>query len=184
MKKTLLILIAILLFTSCGTKKKQLEKTRLEIEAKYKLDSIAFSKVTSEKKKVEEITADETEKEESIEYNGKKGDSLKVIKIGENGKILSGTIYTGTGKAIINNKNKSSNKKTNQKEDLKEVADSKVSVKKEGVKKANTEIKKKEVKTSGFTFITWLWIVGIISVIALGWYLNKRFNLISKLWTR
>jgi len=179
--KFLAIILLSTLSISCVSKKKQLEKTKTEIETKRKLDSVNSSKVFTEKKKVEEAAANETEKEEIIEYNGKAGDSLKVIKIGENGKILSGTIYTGTGKAIINNKEKSTQSKTASNEASKKTTDSNVSVKKEETKKETAKILKKEGKQTGPSFSFYLWLTAIIGIVAGGWYLNRKFKIFLRI---
>ncbi len=176
-----ILLFAIFSLSSCGSKKKQLEKTKSEIEIKRKLDSVNTSKVFTEKKKVEEATSSETEKEEIIEYNGKAGDSLKVIKIGETGKILSATIYTGTGKAIINNKRKTTQTKNTNSEASKKTADSNVSVNLEETKKESAKILKKDNKTTGPSFSFYVWLTAIIAIVAGGWWLNRKFSLIAKI---
>lgn len=184
MKLFIKIIAIILLATfliSCVSKKKQLEKTKTEIETKRKLDSVNTSKIFTEKKKVEEATANETEKEETIEYNGKAGDSLKVIKIGENGKILSGTIYTGTGKAVINNKEKTTQTKNTNTEASKKTADSKVSVNLEETKRETAKTLKKDAKTTGPSFSFYIWITAIIAIVAGGWWLNRKFSLIARI---
>lgn len=175
-----IILLASLLF-SCVSRKKQLQKTKDETEIKRKLDSVTFSKITSEKKQAEVIVSAETEKEKVIEYQGKKGDSLKVIEKGADGKVISETIITGTGTAIIKNKETTLNKIANKAEAFIEIIDSKATVKLEELHKERAEAKKLDVKKTGPSFSFYVWITIILAVIAVGWWLNRKFNIIAKI---
>ncbi|PKP28673.1 MAG: hypothetical protein CVU01_03735 [Bacteroidetes bacterium HGW-Bacteroidetes-18] len=180
LKLIAIILLSSLLF-SCVSRKKQLQKTKNETEIKRKLDSITFSKITSEKKQAEVIVSAETEKEKVIEYQGKKGDSLKVIEKGADGKIISETIITGTGKAIITEKETTLNKIANKAEAFIETIDKKANVKLEELHKERAKTLKKDNKTTGPSFSLYIWITAIIAIVAGGWYLNNKFSLIAKI---
>ena len=183
--KLFIKLIAILLLSSllfsCVSRKKQLQKTKDETEIKRKLDSITFSKISSEKKQAEVIVSAETEKEKVIEYQGKKGDSLKVIEKGADGKVISETIITGTGSATIKNKETTLNKIVNKVEEAIDIVENKAEVKLEEIKKEHAEIKNVAIKKTGPPFSFYIWITAIIAIVAGGWWLNNKFSLIEKI---
>jgi thiol:disulfide interchange protein len=183
--KNIIKFIAILLLASflvsCGSKKKQLEKTKSDIEIKRKLDSVTFSKITSEKNKVEVVAEKETQKEKVIEYQGKKGDSLKVIEKGADGKIISETIITGTGKATVTEKETTLNKIVNKAEAFIETIDKKANVKLEELHKERAKTLKLDVKKTGPSLSFYIWITAIIAIVAGGWWLNNKFSLIARL---
>src|SRR3972149_4215166 len=183
--KTFIKFIAIILLAtfliSCGSKKKQVEKTKSQIEVTRKLDSVASSNTFIASAAKESVNSNETEKEETIEYNGKPGDSLKVIKKGANGKVLSETIYTGSGKATLTSKEKTENKTYDKSEASAKTADSNVSVKEEDSKKESAEAKNVDIEKSGFTFMTWVWILFVVAIIVGIWYLNNKFNIILRI---
>lgn len=165
---------------SCGSRKKQLEKTKTEIETNRKLDSVSSSKTIVASEIKQSASESTIEKEETIEYEGEKGDSLKVIKV-ENGKVISETIITGKGKGTVKNRETKSNTKTNKNEASVKIDGQKVSVKKEETKDEISAAKNLNVQKSGFTFATWLWLFLIALVIVGVWYLNYRFQLITKI---
>ncbi len=175
-----IILLSSLLF-SCVSKKKQLEKTKSDIEIKRKLDSVTFSKITSEKKKVEVVAEKETQKEKVIEYQGKAGDSLKVIEKGPDGNIISETIITGTGKATVTEKETTIDKIVNKAEAFIETIDKKANVKLEELHKEHAKTLKLDVKKTGPSLSFYIWITAIIAIVAGGWWLNNKFSLISKI---
>jgi len=179
--KLLAILFIASLLLSCGSRKKQLEKTKIEIETNRKLDSISSSK-TFVANEVKQSAFEETiENEETIEYEGQKEDSLKVIKIGADGKIISKTIIIGKGKGILKTKATKSNIKTNKNESSIKIDEQKLSLKKEETKTEISATKKLDVQKSGLTFTTWLWLVLMALVIIAVWYLNYRFQLSTKI---
>jgi len=157
--KTFIKFIAIILLAtfliSCGSKKKQVEKTKSEIEVKRKLDSVASSNTFIASAAKESVNSNETEKEE--------------------------TIYTGSGKATLTSKEKTENKTYDKSEASAKTADSNVSVKEEDSKKESAEAKNVDIEKSGFTFMTWVWILFVVAIIVGIWYLNNKFNIILRI---
>lgn len=103
MKKIILFFALIFAVSSCGTIKKIVKKKREKIEidsssAKAELSFFDIKKAI-EKSKEEEIETFS----DVIEYDGKTGDSLHIIKKDENGAIKSHTIVTGAGKLTRKN---------------------------------------------------------------------------------
>ncbi len=178
---SLFLLLMASFFVSCVSRKKQLEKTKSEIETKRKLDSAYVSKTSTSKEVKHSGTSTNTSKEKIIEYEGKAGDSLKVIEKGPDGKVIAETIITGTGKGTVKQKESTSNKIIDKVEAFIETIDSKATVKLEELHKERAEAKKLDVEKSGPSILFYIWITIIIAAIAGGWYLNKRFNVFARI---
>jgi len=176
-----LAFVATAALTSCSSKKKTVEKTKTEIATTKSLDSTATETNVIASAEKQSKTSKETTKEETIEYQGEVGDTLKIFKLGENGKIISGTILTGKGKANFKTKDKTENKTANKTLDSLKISGQKVSVKSEEDKKEASAIKKAATKRTGVSFTTWLWIIGIVAAIIAIWYLNKKFAILLKI---
>jgi len=183
--KNIIKFIAILLLASflvsCGSKKKQLEKTKSEIEVKRKLDSVTFSKTVIASEAKQTVAEKTTSKEKVIEYQGKAGDSLKVIEKGPDGKIISETIITGTGKATVTEKETTIDKIVNKAEAFIETIDKKANVKLEELHKERAKALKLDVKKTGPSLSFYIYITAIIAIVAGGWWLNNKFSLIAKI---
>ena len=93
----LILFIFAALMTSCSAK-----KTVQKFKQKTEIDSSAVVQVNTQKaENTEKTTEEKTESENEIttlEYEGKQGDSLQVIKKDGNGKVIESTTYTGGGK--------------------------------------------------------------------------------------
>ena len=176
-----IILLSSFLLFSCVSKKKQLEKTKSDIEIKRKLDSVTFSKVVIAKEVKQTVAEKTTSKEKVIEYQGKKGDSLKVIEKGADGKIISETIITGTGKATVTEKETTIDKIVNKADAFIETIDKKANVKLEELHKERAKALKLDVKKTGPSLSFYIWITAIIAIVAGGWWLNRKFSLIAKI---
>lgn len=179
MKKYIFILLALILF-NCGSKKKIVNTTKSELDLKVSIDStLVKSSITQEKTKDVSVS-EEIEKEESFEYEGEKGDSLKIIKKGSNGKIISETIYTGKGKITKTSKSKKKNESLENSKSNSELNSSKLDLKKDIHQTKKDKSKEAEITRSGFSFTTLLWILLILGVVAAIYYLNKRFGFIKR----
>ena len=177
----LFIILLGFLFVGCRSKKKAVQTNKSELATKKNIDSSAIVSNTIAKNNKETTISSETEKEETFEYQGELGDSLKIIKKGADGKLISETIYTGKGKIKKTAKTKNSSSASENNEASKKVTDSKVSVKKEAVKKESETTKTVAIEKSGLLIPIWLWIIAIITIVVVLWYINNKFSIFVKI---
>lgn len=165
---------------SCGSRKKQVE-TKKEASQKEVVQehSEQAKEALKSKIKIDEVLK-ESEKEETIEYDGCQGDTLRVIKKGPKGQLLSETIITGKGKARLYSKDKSIDKKSLEQQEIKKEFESKGSFKSKEQEKKLLEDKKVAVEKSGLSFWCWFWLILLIIIVIILAYLNYRFKLITR----
>lgn len=169
-----LMLLSLLVLASCGTRKRELQESKVKYLFESSVDTSFNSKQQLERKMVELIKLNQYSKNTTIEYEGNEGDSLSVQQFGPGGKLISETKIKGKGKAKISESQEelNSDKKLEQTEETK--SDVKASGKKK-IKAAAAE-KKSQLKVERDTSLIpwWLWIL-IVAVLIL--YLNYRFKL-------
>lgn len=170
--KKLLYIISILVLVGCGASKKTTSESEETIDKSIIENTNLETQITGKEDTSSVSTQNQEESEESYEYEGTAGDTLKIIKKGPDGKTLSETILTGSGKGKISNKHRSENTQINN---------SSVTDKKEfkSEKKAISEtsvLKQKEVKKSKDFFSLWNLIWMLLLLINIIIYLKYRFN--------
>lgn len=179
---SLLVLISFVsvLFTSCGSRKKVTEETNSVMISNQVNENATSKKDFSEAKINTSSVSNETENMKSIEYIGEKGDSLKVIQKGADGKIISETIYTGRGKATFNSTQKTSETTADKIATFTKQAEETAAAKITQDEIKNTASKKASVSKSGVSFYTWLKLFLAIVLVSGLYYLNYRFNLLKR----
>lgn len=183
MKKYILIIVCLLLITSCSSTKKQKNTEINKTEESAKVDSSASSIKKVEETKASEINSEVNSVEETNKIDLKNGESITVTEFDAKGNIKSKKKYEGSGSI--------ENKKSTKKETLKETLNTKTKAvdksKLDYSKRthASTKAVKKAVniQRKGFSFFDYLfWIILIIVLIIIVIilrYLNKRFKLFS-----
>ena len=178
--KYLLITFALFLLTSCGSRKRALEKTKESTETTIKNETQTVIK-TDVTKQAETITkVNEQAQEQEQDFSGEVADTSKPASVQtetKNGK----TIQTFTNFKNVSNSSKTA-KKSNVKDTVVKYLETdnstkKVKQKEESKSKESNESKTVQVeRETGFPW--WLW---IILLLILGIYiyvsnLNKTFN--------
>lgn len=179
MKKYIFILLALILF-NCGSKKKTINKTKSEIDLKIAIDSTSVKESVYIEKTKEIISSEEFETEESFEYEGKVGDSLKIIKKGADGKIISETIFTGAGKITKTSKSKKKKLTSENSKIDSTFTKAKTTLKKDIEEKRSDENKQVTIEKSGWSFGTFLWVFLILGIIVGVYYLDTKFGFIKR----
>lgn len=176
----IIIIFLINIAFGCGSKKKTIEQSKSEVVSNATFDSTTSLKLITEDKLTTLESAKETEKHESFEYTGEKGDSLKVIKKGADGKILSETIYTGKGKASFTSKQKTSETTADKIATFTKQNEENTAVKITQAETKNSTAKKVTATKSGVTIYTWLKLSLILVLVSGLYYVTKRFNIIKR----
>jgi cobalamin biosynthesis Mg chelatase CobN len=176
---TIILIVFAYVFFGCSSKNKTVDRTETLKELATLKDSSGTSSSSSQTKLESAAQSEETEHSESYEFDGAAGDTLSIEKFGPDGKLLSKTRITGKGKAAVSSKKKSSNATESKSEANKQASDSKVQTK-SSVRESNKKLAKaKTVKTNGFTFMTYVWIIIVLIIAFILWWLNRRFNIIK-----
>jgi hypothetical protein len=183
------VILAMLVFflcfglSSCRSRKKTLEKSKIELRKETTLDSSGTSKTKAEIKTQANTTAKQVEKSSQVEYEGQQGDSLTVTEKDSTGKVVKETTYKGKGKLKVMATEKTSDQSSSEtKAETKETA-VKADVKKKDLEDKKEAAKKLDVNTKGISFGFWIWLslAVIIGIILL--YLNHRFKWLKPVTT-
>jgi cobalamin biosynthesis Mg chelatase CobN len=167
----LFVFINILMFTSCGSKKIAKEETKSKSK-KVTIGSNALHEMYKD-----DIVVAQNESEasvsESVTFEGKPGDTLKVTNKGANGEILSQVIYSGNGKVTTDKSksNKQKSKKYNQKQHNEASGASTTAV----TDFQEKESKKTDISRSSSWFLFPWWLLFLIAVVCV-WYLYKKLK--------
>lgn len=170
----LLLLFAfsmLLMFTSCGAKK----QTKEAVKTETKIDIITSE--NTQAKSVEDVKIAEmheaVSEDEFIDFQGKQGDTLKIIKTGVGGQILSQTIYTGNGKITSGKSKMKSLKQQNINRVKTDTTYSTLATKAVNIQK--TDLKKSDVsRSSWFSY----WGLYLILIGAVAFYIvRQKLNL-------
>ena len=165
------------LFTSCAvSKNKQKEKEEIKVEVKSDIKEETKSESTNETKTENQVKSENTYSENSVTYEGEKGDSLTVIEenlaTGEKKK----TTFIGSGKFQKGNKTSEQKKSGVHSETKKDKTNT--TNKKEGQHSASFNSNSKKVVVHKKTTFSWWWLLLLLIPF---FYLNKRFKWIIRL---
>jgi flagellar biosynthesis/type III secretory pathway M-ring protein FliF/YscJ len=175
-----IFLLMLLPFVSCGSRKKEVETKKEASQKEVVLEHSQSEKVASKSDSKTEETLKESEKEETIEYDGCQGDTLRVIKKGPQGLLISETIITGKGKARLHSKDKNANKNSTAHHEIKKESESKGSLKLNEQENKELSGKKVLVEQSGLSFWCWFWLILLIIIVIILVYLNYRFKFVAR----
>lgn len=169
----LIIIILALAFKSCGTKSKVIDKAEKHKNEVSEIQKKEQEIIKKEKKKEVEKEAISVIDVSELEFNGKKGDSLHIIKKDANGRITGSTVITGSGK--FSSKKGRETKRINTREQI-ETSLNRLKNTKNTTKKQTQESKKNYKKTKDTSFSLW-WLIPIIIliiIVAIVYFYLKR----------
>jgi hypothetical protein len=178
--KKLIYILPVLLLLGCASRHKEVTKTVSSFKYDAQLDT-TFN-FTKQLQLSTALLASSVLQERNmvIEYDGCAGDSLSVEEFGPGGQLVSKTVIKGKGKSKITSGQK---QESHQEEFKANIVDS-IDLKATSATKINgdafTETLDKTVDKTGFSLLSYLWIFILLLILVAGWYLNKRFGLITR----
>jgi FtsZ-interacting cell division protein ZipA len=183
------VILAMLVFflcfglSSCRSRKKTLEKSKIELRKETTLDSSGTSKTKAEIKIQANTVAKQVEKSSQVEYEGAQGDSLTVTEKDDTGKVVKETTYKGKGKLKVIATEKTSDQSSSTSKQENTQAENKGEIKKKTLETKKEAAKALKVESKGISFGFWIWLslAVIIGIILL--YLNHRFKWLERVTT-
>ncbi|MQP63364.1 hypothetical protein GFJ99_11725 [Flavobacterium sp. LMO6] len=165
------------LFTSCAvSKNKQKEKEEIKVEVKSDIKEETKYESTNETKTENQVKSENTSSENSVTYEGEKGDSLTVIEENLTTGEKKKTTFIGSGKFQRGNKTSEQKKSGVHLESKKDKTNT--TNKKEYQHSASFNSNSKKVVVHKKTTFSWWWLLLLLIPF---FYLNKRFKWIIKL---
>lgn len=178
MKQIIIFLLA-LTITACASRRKDVEKISSLHESAVEIDSAGNTRLQETSTKATQEIEKQVNKKSEILFEGKAGDSLQIAEYGSDGKLISKTVITGTGKAAIKKDESLHDVARNDTTALLRSSAGAAKVKKKNNQKNSDEAFRKKVESSGMSFGFWIWLLVLAIVAIILWYLNKRFKWIG-----
>ena len=176
--RKLAYLLPVLVVLSCGSRKRELQKSVSEFDYKAKFDTSAVVAIKAEAIKTTSESLRQRFLNTRIKYQGKAGDSLSVQKFGPDGKLEAEYKFKGTGSADLSEQEGESDLQTASKTSENTTTDIRASASKKIAAAGKNENKNVKVERTAFPW--WLWLILIVLVIVTIRYVYRRYSAIRK----